>query len=435
MASLPSLKPLLQTFRQPTWLAVFTSAGIHGALFAASPSLSSSALTSWTNPAAWNRPHTVPLVELTPEEQGRLPNFSNPSLSPFPDFNQGDVFKLPTTSPPNLSTPFSSDLSAGGLPQNWLGQSTLRQPSTQIFPPSSIIPLDINPLTGLPPIPPHTSYPIPRISTPSNLQSRVGSPRGETPPSTPPLAQDNTPPASSSTPSNQAQPTPNTSPERRLTRLNPDDINQIETGLDNWQADERVQVSLSPDTGALENEPERLQDSGIQTNLSLNAPERESISDRLLGYVYKTELTSQEAATEAISAWTTEVQAQSDIEDLQPQLTELPPIKTPIENPVRVCLPQASTSAMIGILINPEGQIMGQPKLLKSTGYPVLNEWAAQSLGQSLAENPELLQIDSYQALQFEVPITYNSESCVDPTQLTQPHDQPNDQPEEEQSS
>ena len=433
MASLPSFKPLLQTFRQPSWLAVFTSAAIHGALFAVSPSFSSSALTSWTHPSAWKRPFTVPLVELTPEEQGRLPSFSDQSFSLFPDFNPGDEFKLPTTSPPNLSNTFSSDLSTNALPQDWLRQSPVQQPATQIFPPSSIIPLDINPLTGLPPLPPARSYPNPLTSAPSNLQSTLGRTQTEANQSIQQTTPDLIEPPSPSPTSNQGQTAANTPPERRLTRLNPDDINKIETDLSSWQGDGRVQVSLSPNTGVPDNEP-TIQDSGIQTTLSLNPPERESIKDRLNGYIYKAELTSEESVKQAISDWTADIQTQSEVEDLQPQLTELPPIKNPIENPVRVCLPQASASAMIGILINPEGEILSQPRLLKSTGYPVLNSWAAQSLGQSLADNPELLQVDSYQALQFEVPITYADETCVDPTQLTHPNAPSDDQPSDPSS-
>ncbi|MDJ0701669.1 MAG: hypothetical protein QNJ46_00165 [Leptolyngbyaceae cyanobacterium MO_188.B28] len=425
MASLPSLKPLLQTFRQPTWLAVFTSAGIHGVLFAASPSFSSSALTSWTNPGAWNRPHTVPLVELTPEEQGRLPNFSNQSFLLSPDLNQGDALNLPTTTPPNLPNPFSRNLPSNGLPQDW------QEPSTfiQTLPPLSTIPTTLPPFGSLT-NPTSSPYPNPlplrQPIPPTPLQRSIDAPTQspETASST------NNQPTPPSNPSNQTQPAANVAPARRLPRFEPDNFNNRVTDLDGLQTDSELHISVNLDPGAQENEPTQ-QDAGIQTNLSFNAPERESIRDRLDGYAYKAELTSEEAAKEAIAVWTADVQVESAVEDLQPQLTELPAIKNPIENPVRVCLPQASASAMIGILISPDGQIMGQPKLLKSTGYAVLNNWAAQSLGQALAENPELLPGDSYQALQFEIPIKYGEEICVDPNQLTQTQnqtEQPNDQ-------
>lgn len=418
MASLPSLKsltPLLKTFRQPTWLAVFASAGIHGALFATSPSFSSSGLISLANPGEFTWPHTVPLVELTPEEQGRLPTFSDQSLSLFPDLNQDDLFNLPTTSPPSISDPFSSDLSSGGLTQDWLAQSPFQRQTTQILPPPSVIPLEI-PFTGaLPPFPPLDQNPNSltpdNSSDPSTSELTVG----ETAPSVDESPPESPKQATGSTPNNQLQP-PLSVPPRRLTELRPDEINQIELDLESWQVYGRTQVSLGPGPRESGNGLES-ESPNEGTQLSFNLPGSESLEARLEAYAYNAALTSEEAVSEALNAWTAEIQTQSEIEDLQPTLVEFPSI----ENPVRVCLPQVPASAMIGLLINPEGRIVDHPRLLKSTGYGALNNWAAQSLWRFL-ENQDLSQIDSYQALSYEIPINYDAESCLDRTRLIQSH-------------
>ena len=419
MASLPSLKPLLQTFRQPTWLAVFTSAGIHGALFAASPSFSSSTLTSWANPDGWNRLHTVPLVELTPEEQGRLPNFSNQSLSLFPDLNQEHLFNVPPRPSPSPPNPLSTDLSTAGLTPDWLSQSPFRRQTTQILPPPSIIPLDINPFTGgaLPPFPPSGLYPDPLASGNSNGQSRLESPVEEAAQSVEEAPPENSEQAAATTTDDLASSPTRATPER-ISELRSEDLEQRVGDLDSLQIAGRINASsfLNPAPVNPDNAVE-LKPTDEVTTISLN-PVDESLEERLQAYAHKSEGTSEEAVIEALNAWTADIQDQSEIADLQPTLVELPPV----DNPVRVCLPQEPTSAMIGILINPEGQIVDQPRLLKSTGYGALNNWAAQLLGQSLEKNQDLSQAESYQALRFEIPINYDAENCVDRTRLIQPN-------------
>ena len=445
MASLPSLEsltPLLKTFRQPTWLAVFTSAAMHGALFATSPGFSSSGLISLANPGDFNRPHTVPLIELTAEEQSRLPSFSSQSLSLFPELNQDELFDLSTTSPSNIADPFSSDLSSALLPEDW---------SRQIPSIPPLLPIDPNPnLWGLPRLPSPTPNPNSLPAGNANAPSTSESPPVQT---TQVLEGESL--DTLQTGAISYNPAQSSVTAAELSEVRPDQLGGVED-LRNLQIAGRTSGLLRLNPVAPGNGPE-LEPPTRGPKLSFNNPDRESLQARLQAYAYNAEGTGEEAASEAVTVWTAEIQDHSGIEDLQPTLVEL----SPIENPLRVCLPQAPTSVMIGVLINPEGRIVDPPRLLKSTGYGALNNWAAQSLGQYLEangqslesqdignqdignqdignqdignqdignqdianpdiENQDLFQDGFYQSFSFEIPIDYDAESCVDRTRLTQ---------------
>ncbi|PZO42094.1 MAG: hypothetical protein DCF17_09350 [Shackletoniella antarctica] len=110
----PRLNQLLKTARKPVWIAAFLSIGFHGVLFAAGPSFSGlgGAALGGSDPNGEDR--QVPLLELTPEEQSRLPDFSTPAYSPFPEGND-DLFSLFPPSgeslPLDSASPFGSSLS------------------------------------------------------------------------------------------------------------------------------------------------------------------------------------------------------------------------------------------------------------------------------------------------------------------------------------
>jgi len=110
---------LSQKLLGPTGIAVLASLGIHAALAISLPYLGTS---SQEKPAK----RTVQLVQLTPEEQGRLPQMSPPpslsasqlqSLKPLPG--------LSTPYPPLTSSGFPLNLSPVGPPSNGLANKTL----------------------------------------------------------------------------------------------------------------------------------------------------------------------------------------------------------------------------------------------------------------------------------------------------------------------
>jgi outer membrane biosynthesis protein TonB len=100
-----SIGPTLrQAVRQPVWLATALSVGVHGLLWAVLPILPSASLTEEPDDQ-----RTVGVVELSPEEQARVPDFSTPSLE-LPPLSESDLYSLspvPNQSPPTqLFPPF-----------------------------------------------------------------------------------------------------------------------------------------------------------------------------------------------------------------------------------------------------------------------------------------------------------------------------------------
>jgi hypothetical protein len=107
----PRLNQLLTTLRRPQWIAAIVSLSFHGALFAAGPSFSSLNTTALggNNPELEER--RVPLIELSAEEQSRLPDFSASPYSLFPDSND-DLFSLFPPSGNSLPLEPGSDFGA-----------------------------------------------------------------------------------------------------------------------------------------------------------------------------------------------------------------------------------------------------------------------------------------------------------------------------------
>jgi hypothetical protein len=115
------IQNLAQTLRQPPWLGTFASIGVHGLLWVVLPILPISSNT----PEQERR--TVQLVELTPEELGRVPQFTQPQnlfpnnpiqgnilppSSPLtqpaplpPPIDPSLLYPLPITPPPNIWSP------------------------------------------------------------------------------------------------------------------------------------------------------------------------------------------------------------------------------------------------------------------------------------------------------------------------------------------
>lgn len=121
------LKSILTT---PYAIAAFVSIGFHVVVLAAVARSSSAAFDAFGEEGSGTETRTVPLVTLSPAEQGRLPNFNRPQLSSIPDitastplrnlpnptiFNppSGSRFKTPSRSSPsssllNRNRPFSN---------------------------------------------------------------------------------------------------------------------------------------------------------------------------------------------------------------------------------------------------------------------------------------------------------------------------------------
>jgi hypothetical protein len=157
--SLPTT--LRQNLRQPTWIATIASVGIHGVLWIVLPFLPIAA----SKPEEPDIPRSVSLLELTPQEESRLPDISMPDFAPpnatsDPNFLSLNPVPNPFPPIPDQPNPFST------IPS--------RPPSFYSFPPyvpptqnrTRTIPTNPSPSTTPSPSPTSsaTASPSPRLS-------------------------------------------------------------------------------------------------------------------------------------------------------------------------------------------------------------------------------------------------------------------------------
>lgn len=219
---LPS--PLLNRFREPMVLAALASIGLHGLLWVVLPLLPE---PPQAQEADVQRP--VELIELTPAEQSRLPDFSLPDLDLPPLTAPGSASGSATALPP-LTGSTSPDFSLTPLPnQPPVGLPPLFVPPLPPPPPffSSRPPaFDISPRTTPPPSPrvSPTSPPSPTPGgrSPSASPTPTTSP---TPTASPAGSQTPAPPDADASPAPPAL----TAEERALITLNPELANQSQS--------------------------------------------------------------------------------------------------------------------------------------------------------------------------------------------------------------
>lgn len=120
--------------------------------------------------------------------------------------------------------------------------------------------------------------------------------------------------------------------------------------------------------------------------------------------------TSAEAAAAAQGDWLAQAQAQAGETELQ--IAE--PVSIPIESNFRLCT-EPPVNGLIGVVVAPDGTLVEDPQLLKSTGYIKLNQSA---MGAVL--NTPFEASDSPVAYQFSVDVSYDAENCVEPEQILQ---------------
>lgn len=341
------LPPVL---RRPESIAVLLSLVFHGVIFAAGPSFSSlqrSALTQdLGNPLA----RKVPVVELTPEEQNRLPDFDGFAYSLDP--SQGDeIQSFPglkdlTVAPTVPSKPLDP-LSNLGLPKAPLGSSSL---GISPFPPS----LGRSLFLPVPPLLPRRSS---RNPGPTDTDRAIA--------------------AELARQSQQNRPTPMPS--------SPSVTNQ----------------AANPSMGS---NPADTQPGG--TN-----PLAERSRDLRARLQHSDEQTTDAEISTASQAW-----RQSAQETLgETPLTTVPePLTVEIPYELRICLTPPPAPGLVGLVRLPveDPDDLGiSTTLLKSTGYPFLNETALEAVKtKASAADPPLSVGTLYQVM---VNVNYDSKTCV----------------------
>ncbi|MBE9181302.1 energy transducer TonB [Oculatella sp. LEGE 06141] len=312
---------LRQKLREPSAWSVLLSFGLHGIFLILLPILPFAAREA-SEPEI-RQP--VALLELTPEEQSRLPDFSTASPPQLPSVQPNDPFSF---------SPFPSP--------------------APLAPPQGLPPLNF------PPAPPLLLYPFP-----SPPQAVTPSPR-PTPsvaPSPPPAT-----PGQSPSPRPDASPTP--SPERigSVTDIAPPvDANP------NAPSDVPNAESTLPETDTPASTPSPTPD-------QRQALLQEQQQLRAL-YSFNDEGTDTAATPvrEKITGWYQE--AAQWIGDEQTLDTQ--PIEAIAGSyPVPACLRRLSATALVGVMVNADGEVVDEPEptVLVSSGYGIFNQLALETL-------------------------------------------------------
>lgn len=335
---------------QPQNIAVLLSLVFHGVLFAAGPSFSSLQMARSRDNSVNQSARQVPMVELTAEEQNRLPDFDSFAYSLTP--SQGDESQplpglndLPgsVTTPPQPLDPLSNL----ALPKAPLGSSSLG-----ISPlPSS---LGRSLFLPAPPLLPRRSTPDNR---PTDTDRAIAADLARRSQQNPP-----TPMPSPATPPNQAA---NPNADNNPADSNPGGAN----GLADRYTDLRARLQHS------------------------------------------TELTTDAEVSSASQAW---LQSVAESLGETPLTAASDPLTVDISYDLRICLTPPPTPGLVGLVRLPAEESDSpeiSTTTLKSTGYPFLNETALDAIkAQAAAADPPLSVGTLYQVV---VNVNYDAKTCL----------------------
>lgn len=304
-----------QWLKHPAVWSGIASVGLHGLLFALLPLLPTEALKE--NPPDLQR--SVDLVELTPEEQQRLPDFPDELLIDLPPIAQ-----TPSQSPPDLF-------------------STLPPLPSEPVPP--LDPSFVNPL----PLPPFPIFPI--LPPPPRTPLQIPTP-------TPPSPQAS--PSPSPSPSPQASPAPDATPQPEAS-----------------PAPDASPVPAPTETA--ENPPASPQPSPSEQLIARQQELRELYSYNPEGTSNEAALQSDTGWLEQISTqlgdnWN---------EDAQKNLAPSRIIEIAGAYPRAACTRRLAASVILGVMVDGEGKLVEEPvppTILRSSGYGVFNQLAIEAV-------------------------------------------------------
>lgn len=373
------VQPLGRLLQGPYGVAAIASIGFHGVVFALGPALSDVSIAAFGDGDGGNGgEQTVPLVELSAAEQGRLPDFSNRRLA-------GRV-PLPNSTPPSLPlqrTPQRSTF--GNLPQRSAGlrRSTPSILDRQRTAPSSRVsrntPFVWSGRTGVLQPPPITDIP-----TPSETEQ-------------PPQA-DSEPAASTTTtgPDTAAEnPTPDqdTNAEANGTDLSLSSLEDPQGTGANGEATGEVpspEGEQTPDTSASnEADPEQVRLQELRNSLQWDED-------------------GTDAGEEEVDSWLASLQAVDETiiaAEVDPEID--------VEANIRVCVENPPTNAIVGVLVQPDGTI-ADATLVKRTGYDTTDQ-AALNAAEAAAAEAAAAPAETPVAYQININIDHDAESCIAP--------------------
>lgn len=392
-----SNRPAYRNWLNPSLLAGVISVGFHGVLFAAGPSFPNLGFNGLVEPELEAERRNVPLVELSEAEQARLPDFSGRSPFDFDTFDDSfnDFESLPPLfSSDDLQMDDGSDSAiAGSAPSPLTRRRSVPTPSYRI--PFGITSLE----------PRQRSVPLPSRSQPSgNAALPKPGEGGETPPNPPANGTENTPDDGTAA---DLAPLPNRDGEAPRSSAdiargsNPTEVMSLEERLqaytydaadtDPEAAQERFTEWLTVGSGFAEELAISEEEFAIAAENALKAPEEDA------------EVTPAADAAEEDDATT----SPDDATAAENQLIRAP-IELPIDHEQRICLAKEPQKGLIGAWVSPAGELLGEPEIIRSTGYTGLNQQAIQRI-----RTLDFSSVDRFTGYQFEVIVNYNPENCV----------------------
>ncbi|MGF1460048.1 MAG: hypothetical protein ACFBSG_13610 [Leptolyngbyaceae cyanobacterium] len=364
----------------PAWLAGAISIGFHSILFAAGPTFPSLGIDQLTEVELEAERRNVPLVELSAAEQERLPDFSGSfynfdafgDLEPLSPLFEGGSGSQPETGNRVLNS--KPLLSPGGRP---------------VPPPVSGLPFGIGSLEsgrGTISLP---AFPTPGSPTPSDSGSgnANGTDGQEDSNSGNSAAESNSPGADAL----RTDGNDRSSEEAAIAaNSNPTDTLSLADRLEAYTFD-------STNTQSAEFEP-RLDEwlsQGRELALDLEIAPAETV----------TQAFEQAAATaKAESEADTEASEEAEAGGLLPATVELP-----IDYQAGICLSEPPQQGLLGAWVSPAGELLGEPEVLRSTGYEGLNQQAIRRV-----KSLDFSTVESFTGYRFTVVVNYDPEGCVE---------------------
>ncbi|EKV02105.1 Gram-negative bacterial tonB protein [Leptolyngbya sp. PCC 7375] len=367
-----TLRKVKELVTSPYGVAAIASLSFHGVLFAAMPRFSSASFAAFSEEeVADAAPRTVPLVTLSPAEQGRLPDFNRSRLPAIPDINsRPSINNLPNASSLNRSNIFTRP--------NIFNRSSSNRTTN------------------------------PSLSSPNTL-------RRNRPFQNPYIPRPNISIRDTPTQSGQSR-------DRKTTTITipappPSVVPEIDTDQDTLARELELEQQQAEQAAAEQTEAnEGLPDLPEQSDQEATSEDTENTEvaanpeptdqptqlERLQAkFNYDAESTTPEEVEDNYKAW--EANTDSAI-DGAVETAEIGALN--LDASFNLCAQNPPTNGEVGILVAPDGT-PSNPTVLRSTGYDYLNQVAIDTLMDS--EFPATEQATRYP---FELIVNYDAEAC-----------------------
>ena len=372
------LQPLGRVLQGPYGIAAIASLSFHGVVFALGPTLAGVSIAPFDEGFGDDiGERTVPLVELSEAEQGRLPDFS--ARRSFTG-----RLPVPSTTPPSLPiqrTPQRSRL--GSRPQRstsirrsspFIGQRTAPSSGQNSNRRSSYI------------------WDSSRIIRPPNIETIPNRSTVESPPEEETASTTTTGP---DTPNEATAPSTTTTAAAETDGTAGLDLETLQNpqSIEGGDAPENESSNETPSEG----------ESGNDGTEPENLDSNETDAYQLLRDSLRWDATDTEAGDVEVSAWIAELQA-ADESIVAAEVAQ------GIDSNIRVCVETPPTDAIVGVLVQPDGTT--NATLIKRTGYAATDQAAlnAATVAAAQSETPT--------AYRVNIEVGYDAQNCTNPTDV-----------------